>query len=152
MAGGDVEELLGGSRGPYVPACEPRTHRWSQTGKLQYGIGDVRQLVALSGEAPDVPTEGFSSLLLVVFEILWVPRTLVHALEVPHKDLFQVRLTLDSVGRQVLQPRSCRIGQEQWKVADNEVVIVCTTGFAGKPIVFEPLFGVCFSRVLWDIS
>ena len=34
MAGGDVEELLGFFAGPYVPACELGTHRWSQIGKL----------------------------------------------------------------------------------------------------------------------
>ena len=73
-------------------------------------IGDVRQLVALSGEAPDIPTECFSSLLSIVFEIPWVPMMLVHALEVPHEDLFQVHPTLDSVGRKVFQPCSYLIG------------------------------------------
>ena len=44
----------------------------------------------------------------------------VCALEVFHEDFFEVRPTLDSVGRKVFQPRSRRIGQEQWNVADNE--------------------------------
>ena len=69
--------------------------------------GDVRQLVVLPGEALDVPTEGFSGLLLAVFEIPWVPRMIVRALEVLHEDLFQVRPTLDSVMRKVFQPCSC---------------------------------------------
>ena len=109
-----------------------------QEGSYHVGVGDVRELVALSRKAPDVPTEGLTSLLTTVLEVPWVPRALVCALEVPHKDLLQVRPTLYSVGRQVFQPRSCRIGQEQWKVADNEIVIIHTTGLAGKPIVFEP--------------
>ena len=82
--------------------------------------------------------EGFSGLLSAVFEVPWVPRALVYALEVPHKDLLPVLPTLDSVGRQVFQPCPGRIGQEQWKVVDNEVVIIRTTSLAGKPIVLEP--------------
>ena len=51
-------------------------------------VDDVGQLVALPGEASDVPMNGFLGLLLIVFEILGVPRTCVHALEVLHEDLF----------------------------------------------------------------
>ena len=50
-------------------------------------VGDVRKLVALPGEALDVPTEGLTGLLSTVLEVPWVPRALVCALEVPHKDL-----------------------------------------------------------------
>ena len=70
-------------------------------------VGDVRELIALSREEPDVPTEGFSSLLPIVLEVPWVSRVLVCALEVSHEDLLQVRPTLDSVGRKVFQPGSC---------------------------------------------
>ena len=52
----------------------------------------------------------------------------------------------------MLQPRSCQIGEEQWKVADNEVVIIHTTGLIGKPIVFKPKSGVCLPRVLRDVG
>ena len=96
--------------------------------------------------------EGFTGLLSAILEVPWVPRALVCALEVPHKDPLQVRPTLYSIGRQVFQPRSCRIGQEQWKVADNEVIIIHTTGLTGKPIVFEPKSRVCLPRVLRDIG
>ena len=109
-----------------------------QESSYNVSIDDVRQLVALPGEAPDVPTEGFSGLLPIVLEVPWISRVLVCALEVSHEDLLQVRPTLDSIGRKVFQPGSCRIIQEQWKVADNEVIIIHTTGLAGKPIVFEP--------------
>ena len=109
-----------------------------QESSYNVSIDDVRQLVALPGEAPDVPTEGFSGLLLAILEVPWVPRALVHALEVPHEDLFQVRPTLDSVGWKVFQPCSRRIGQEQWKVADNEIIIIHSTGLAGKLIILEP--------------
>ena len=83
-----------------------------QESSYNIGVGDVGKLVALLGEASDVPTKGFSGLLLAVLEIPRVPRALVCALEVPHEDLFQVRPTLDSVRRKVFQPCSRRIGQE----------------------------------------
>jgi len=30
------------------------------------------------------------------------------------------------------------MGQEKWKVADNEIIIIRPTGLAGKPIILEP--------------
>ena len=89
MAGGDVEELLGGSR-----ALTSQLMNQGLTGgpreesSYDVGVGDVRQLVALPGEAPNVPTKGFPGLLSAVFEIPWVPMMLVCALEVFHEDLF----------------------------------------------------------------
>ena len=56
------------------------------------------ELIALPGEALDVPAEGLTDLLIVVLEVPWVPRALVRALEVSHKDLLQIRPTLDCVG------------------------------------------------------
>ena len=52
----------------------------------------------------------------------------------------------------MLQPRSCRIGKEQWKVADNEVIIIRTTGLIGKLIVFKPKPEVCLLGVLRDVG
>ena len=118
-----------------------------QESSYNVGVGNVRRLITLPEEVLDVPMKGFSSLLLAILEIPWVPRALVRALEVPHEDLFQVRPTLDSVGRKVFQPCSCRIGQEQWKVADNEIIIIHSTGLASKPIILEPQFRVHFPRV-----
>ena len=83
--------------------------RPEQEGSYHVSVGDVRELVALSGEAPDVPTEGLTGLLTAVLEVPWVPKALVCALEVSHKDLLQIRPTLNQVGRKVLQPCSCRI-------------------------------------------
>ena len=70
MAGGNVEELLGGSRALTSQLMDqglaggPR-----QESSYDVGIDDVGQLVALPGEAPDVPMKGFSGLLSAVFEI-----------------------------------------------------------------------------------
>ena len=74
-----------------------------QEGSYHVDVGDVRELIALSGEAPDVLVEGFAGLLATILEVPRVPRMLVRALEVPHEDLFQVHPTLDSVGRFVTQ-------------------------------------------------
>ena len=52
----------------------------------------------------------------------------------------------------MLQPRSCQIGEEQWKVVDNEVVIIRTTGLTCKPIVFKPKPRVCLPGVLRDVG
>ena len=103
-------------------------------------------------EALDVPMKGFPRLLSIVFEILRVPRTHICALEVFHKDIFYVRPTLDSVGQKVFQPRSRRIGQEQWKVADNEIITIYSTGLTSKPIILEPQSEVRFPRVFWDVG
>jgi hypothetical protein len=40
----------------------------------------------------------------------------------------------------MLQPGSGGFGEEQRKVADDEVVIVDSTQLAGQPVVREPLF------------
>ena len=58
-----------------------------QENSYDVGVGDVGQVVALPGEALDVPTEGLTGLLTIVLEVPQVPRALVCALEVPHKDL-----------------------------------------------------------------
>ena len=77
---------------------------------------------------------------------------LVYALEVPHKDLLQVHPTLDSVGWQVFQPCSCRIGQKQWKVADNETITIRSTGLVRKPVILKPQSRVRFPGVFWDVG
>ena len=58
-----------------------------QENSYNIGVDDVRLLVALLGEAPDVPMKGLTGLLTTIFEVPWVPRALVCALKVSHKDL-----------------------------------------------------------------
>ena len=89
MAGGNVKELLGGSRALMSQLMDqgliggPR-----QESSYYVSVGNVGQLVALPGEAPDVPTKSFPELLSVVLEIPGDPRTCICALEVFHEDLF----------------------------------------------------------------
>ena len=68
MAGGDVEELLGGSRALTSQLVNQGLASGpEQESSYDVGVSDVGQLVALPGEAPDVPTKSFSGLLLAVF-------------------------------------------------------------------------------------
>jgi hypothetical protein len=52
----------------------------------------------------------------------------------------------------MLQSGSGGVGEEQGKVADDEVVIVRSTQLAGQPVVHEPQFRPCLPRVLGDGS
>ena len=76
----------------------------------------------------------------------------LQVLGVAHEDLFQVRPTLNAVGRKVLQPCSCRVSQEQGEIADDEVIIDRIASLAGKLVVLEPQAGVRLPGVLWDVG
>jgi hypothetical protein len=52
----------------------------------------------------------------------------------------------------MLQPGSGSVGEEQGKVADDEVVIVPSTQLAGQPVVREPQFWLRLPQVLGDSS
>ena len=60
MAGGDVEELLGGLRALTSKLANQKLIGGPrQEGSYDVSVGDVGQLIALPGEAPDVPMKGF---------------------------------------------------------------------------------------------
>jgi hypothetical protein len=52
----------------------------------------------------------------------------------------------------MLRPGLGGVGEEQGKVADDEVVIIHSTQLAGQPVVREPQFQPCLPRVLGDGS
>jgi hypothetical protein len=88
MAGGDIEELLGGPR-----TLSPQLVNQGLVGSPgqehadDVGINDVGQLIALLGETANVVTQGLIWLLSTVLEVPRVPRARVGALKVPHEDL-----------------------------------------------------------------
>jgi len=88
------------------------------------GVRDVGELGALLGETPNEVSEGLIGLLPATPEVPGVPRAHICALEVPDEDLDQVGPVVDHALREMLEPRSGRIGQMQWEVADDEQVIV----------------------------
>ena len=58
-----------------------------QEGYDDVSIDDIRQLIALLGEASDLLAESFLGLLLAIPQILGVPKARVGALVISHKDL-----------------------------------------------------------------
>jgi hypothetical protein len=100
----------------------------------------VGQLGALLRESPDVIPQGFSLLLAAASEIPGVPRVHECALEVAGEGFDQVVPVGDLRRRQMLQPGSGGVGEEQGEVADDEVVIVHSTQLAGQPVVREQQF------------
>jgi hypothetical protein len=64
----------------------------------------------------------------------------VCALEVSSKGFDQVVPVGDLRGRQMIQPGSGGVGEEQGEVADDEIVIIRSTQLAGQPVVRKPQF------------
>jgi hypothetical protein len=73
-------------------------------------------------------------------------------LEIAGEGLDQVVPVGDLPRRQVLQPGSSGVGEEQGEVADDEIFIVRSTQLAGQPIVRELQFRSRLPRVLCDSS
>jgi hypothetical protein len=115
-------------------------------------VGDVGQLGALLRKPPDVLSQGFPWLLAAASEIPRVPRAHVRALEVSGEGFDQIVPVGDLRRRQMLQPGSGGVKEEQGEVADDEVVIVRSTQLVGQPVVRKPQFRPCFPRVLGDGS
>jgi hypothetical protein len=115
-------------------------------------VSDVGQLSALLRKLPDVVSQGFPWLLAAASEIPRVPRAHVCALEFSSEGFDQVVPVGDLRRRQMLQPGSGSVKEEQGEVVDDELVIVHSTQLAGQPVVRKPQFRPCFPRVLGDGS
>jgi hypothetical protein len=90
-------------------------------------VDDVRQLGALLQKLPDVVLQGFPWLLAAASEIPGVPRAHVCSLEVSSEGFDQIVLDGNLCRRQMLQPGSGGVGEEQGEVADDKVVIIRST-------------------------
>jgi hypothetical protein len=126
--GGDVHQLarLGGSLATQF-AHQVVASGASEERPDDIRVGDVGQLGALLQKPPDVLSQGFPWLLAAASEIPRIPRAHVHVLEVSSEGFDQVVPVGDLRRRQMLQPGSGSVGEEQGEVADDEVVIVRST-------------------------
>jgi hypothetical protein len=139
--GGDVHQLArpGGSLATQL-AHQVATSGAGEESADDIRVDDVGQLGALLRKSPDVVPQGLSRLLAAASDIPGVPRAHVCALEVAGEGFDQIVPVGDLRRRQMLQPGSGGVGEEQGKVADDEVVIVRPTQLAGQPVVREPQF------------
>jgi hypothetical protein len=71
-------------------------------------VGDVWELILFLGEALNVLPEGLVGLLLIVAEILGVPRVGVGTLEVADEDRTEITLAVDAARLELLKPSSGR--------------------------------------------
>jgi hypothetical protein len=151
--GGDVHQLarLGGSLAAQF------AHQVAASGAGEerpdnIRVGDVGQLGALLRKSSNVLSQGFPWLLAAASEIPGVPRAHARALEVSSEGLDQVVPVGDLRRRQMLQPGPGGVGEEQGKVADDEIVVVRSSQLACQPVVRKPQLWPCFPRVLGDGS
>ena len=76
------------------------------------------------GEASDEVSERLVRPLATTLEVPGVPRVHVCALEISNEVLYQVTPVVDLRGREVFEPGSHQVRQEQREVAEDEQVIV----------------------------
>jgi hypothetical protein len=81
-------------------------------------------------------------------QISRVSRENVRALEVPHDGADQIIPVVDLAGRQVLKPRSHRVGEVQGEVTDDNLVGGGPAQLTCQVVVVEPYSGVRLPIVL----
>jgi hypothetical protein len=126
--GGDIHQLArpGGSLATQL-AHQVTTSGAGEERADDIRVGDVGQLGALLQKPPDVVPQGFPWLLAAASKIPGVPRAHVCALEVSSEGFDQIVLVGDLRRRQMLQPGSGGVGEDQGEVADDKVVIIRST-------------------------
>jgi hypothetical protein len=90
-------------------------------------VGNVGKLGALLRKSLDILPQGSPWLLAAASEIPGVPRAHVRALEVSSEGFDQIVPVGNLRMRQMLQPGSGGVGEEQGEVTDDEVAIVRST-------------------------
>jgi hypothetical protein len=126
--GGDVHQLArpGGSLATQF-AHQVATSGAGEERADDIRVGDVGQLGVLLRKPPDVVSQGFPWLLAAASEIPGVPRAHICALKVSSKGFDQILPVGDLRRRQMLQPGSGDVGEEQGEGADDEVAIIRST-------------------------
>jgi hypothetical protein len=147
--GGDVHQLarLGGSLAAQF-AHQVVASGAGEERPDDIRVGDVGQLGVLLRKLLDVLSQGFPWLLAAASEVPEVPRAHVRALEVSSEGLDQVVPVGDLRRRQMLEPGSGGVGEEQGEVADDEVVVVLSSQLACQPVVRKPQLRPCSPEYL----
>jgi hypothetical protein len=78
---------------------------------LDLGLGHARELCTTLGEASYEVPKRLAGLLGTRAQIPRVPWAYVRALKVSHEGADQVVPVVDLIGRQVLEPRPCRVSE-----------------------------------------
>jgi hypothetical protein len=97
--------------------------------------------MTLLGESPDVTLEVFTRLLLATLQVLGVPGTHIHALEILCEDLLEVLPTIDRVSQQVVQLGTSRVSEVNGEELDDEHVIIHPAHPTHEAVVFQPNVG-----------
>jgi hypothetical protein len=88
---GDIQQLLGGTR--LIPSKlldQGMTHLAGLEFQDDVSIGHPRELVALSGEAPNLISEGFTQLLPIALQVPGVAKTHIRAMDVAGEDVLEI--------------------------------------------------------------
>jgi hypothetical protein len=112
------------------------------------GLSHAWELRAALGKAPYEVPKRLTGLLSAGAQIPGVSRAHVRALEVPHEGEDQIVPVVDLAGRQVLEPRSRRVGEVQGEVTDDDLVGGGPTQLTCQAVVVEPHTGVRLPVVL----
>lgn len=133
MAGSNIQELPSCSRA-LVPQLEDKILGGCprQEGAHNVSFNDVRQLVALPREAPNILSEGFTRFLLTVLQVPGVARAGICPLEVADENVPQDGPSVDQVRGKVLK-----------------IVHVESTRYSGRLRMMGPSRMACKAVILW---
>jgi hypothetical protein len=74
-------------------------------------------------------------------------------LEVASEDRLEIRIEIDRVSVQVIEPRPSHVDQVKGEELDDEEVVICPTCRACKVVVLQPHIGigfaVIFNNAIW---
>jgi hypothetical protein len=114
------------------------------------GLCHAWELRTALGEASYEIPERLVGLLSARAQVPGVSRAHVRALEISHERVDQVVPVVDLAGRQVLEPRPCRVGEVQGEVADDDLIAGGPAELTCQAVVIELYTGVRLPVVLDD--
>jgi len=112
-------------------------------------VGHVQELCALLGEALSILSERFPRFLLALAEVPRIARVDLSPLEISFEQLDKVGPVVDLVGRELFEPSSSGVGEEERELSDDgSIVSSGASQLACQPEVCQPQFWLGFAVVL----